>query len=136
MPVGSVDPTMDDRAPIYAAVAGIVAPVATVRLIGFAMNSGFLHPIVGLVFLYLVPFTGVLWLVSAAWRLGLTGWDPLDRFRSRATVREDIPAQFHDAIDHETLDEPKEEGKVPTALFVYGLVYFVGVPVFAVVFVL
>ncbi|WP_436907510.1 hypothetical protein [Halosimplex marinum] len=127
---------MDDKAPIYAAAAGVVAPVATVRLVGGAVDAGVLHPIVGLVFLFLGPVLGIVWIVSAAWKLGLTGWDPLDRFRSRATVREDIPAQFHDAIDHETLDEEKEEGKIPTNLFVYGLVYLVGVPVFAVVFIL
>jgi len=127
---------MDEKAPIYAAAAGVVAPVATVRLVGGAISADLLHPIVGLVALFLGPVLGIVWLVSAAWNLGLTGWDPLDRVRSRATVREDIPAQFHDAIDHETLDETKEEGKIPTALFVYGLVYLVGVPIFAVVFVL
>ncbi|QLH80416.1 hypothetical protein [Halosimplex pelagicum] len=127
---------MDERAPIYAAAAGVIAPVATVRLVGGAVDAGVLHPIVGLVVVFLVPVLGIVWVVSAAWKLGLTGWDPLDRFRSRATVREDIPAQFHDAIDHETLDAEKEEGKIPTNLFVYGLVYLVGVPVFAVVFIL
>ncbi|MFC7141336.1 hypothetical protein ACFQMA_16045 [Halosimplex aquaticum] len=126
---------MDDRAPIYAAAAGVVAPVATVRLVGVAINAGVLHPIVGLVVLFLVPVMGILWIVSAAWNLGLTGWDPLDRFRDRATVREDIPSQFHDAIDYETLDEPKHEGKIPTNLFLYGIAYFVGVPIFALVFI-
>jgi len=126
---------MDDKAPIYAAAAGVIAPVATVRLVGGAISADLLHPIVGLVFLFLGPVLGIVWLVSAAWKLGLTGWDPLDRFRTRATVREDIPAQFHDAIDHETLDEEKEEGRIPTNLFVYGLVYLVGVPIFAVVFI-
>ncbi|WP_436925858.1 hypothetical protein [Halosimplex amylolyticum] len=127
---------MDDRAPIYAAAAGVVAPVATVRLVGVAIDSGFLHPIVALVVLFLVPVLGIAWVVSAAWKLGLTGWDPLDRFRDRATVREDIPAQFHDAIDYETLDQPKHEGKIPTNLFLYGIAYFVGVPIFALVFIL
>ncbi|WP_415379067.1 hypothetical protein [Halosimplex sp. TS25] len=127
---------MDDRAPIYAAAAGVVAPVATVRLVGVAINAGVLHPIVGLVVLFLVPVMGILWMVSAAWNLGLTGWDPLDRFRDRATVREDIPSQFHDAMDHEALDEPKHEGKIPTNLFLYGIAYFVGVPIFAIVFII
>jgi len=127
---------MDEKAPIYAAAAGVIAPVATVRLVGGAVDAGVLNPIVGLVFLFLGPVLGIVWVVSAAWKLGLTGWDPLDRFRSRATVREDIPAQFHDAMSHETLDEPKHEGKIPTNLFVYCLVYLVGVPIFAVVFIL
>ncbi|WP_135365939.1 hypothetical protein [Halosimplex halophilum] len=126
---------MDDRAPIYAAAGGIVLPVATVSLVGGAIDAGVVHPVVGLVLLFLVPVLGIVWIVSAAWKLGLTGWDPLDRFRTRATVREDIPAQFHDAIDHETLDEEKEEGKIPTNLFVFGLVYFVAVPVFALLFI-
>ncbi|WP_123536590.1 hypothetical protein [Halosimplex salinum] len=125
---------MDDRAPIYAAGAGILAPVVTVRLVGVAIDSGFLHPIVGLVCLFLVPVLGVVWIVSAGWKLGLTGWDPLDRFRDRATVREDIPPQFHDAIDYETLDEPRHEGKIPTNLFLYGICYFVGIPIFALLF--
>lgn len=127
---------MDDRAPLYAAVAGVVAPVATVRLVGMAIDADVLHPIVGLVGLFLVPVMGILWLVSTAWSLGLTGWDPLDRVRDRATVREDIPAQFHDAMDHEALDEPKSEGKIPTNLFVYGIVYCIGVPIFTLVFIL
>jgi hypothetical protein len=125
---------MDDRAPIYAAIAGVAAPVATVRLVGLAIDAGVLHPVVGLVALFLGPLIGGLWLVSVAWNLGLTGWDPLDRFRDRATVREDIPSQFRDAMDHGALDEPKEAGKVPTSLFVYGCVYLVGVPIFALVF--
>lgn len=127
---------MDDKTPIYAAAAGVVAPVATVRLVGVAIGSGFLHPIVGLVVLFLVPVMGIAWVVSAAWKLGLTGWDPLDRFRDRATVRDDIPDQFHDAMNHETLDQPKHEGKIPTTLFIYGIAYFVGVPIFGLVFML
>lgn len=131
-----VTSTLGDKAPIYAAASGVVAPAITVGLIRRAVIAGYLHPIVGLLIQFLVPLMGVLWLISLAWKLGLTGWDPLDRYRTRATVRDDIPAQFHDAMSHETLDEPKDEGKIPTNLFIYGLCYLVGVPVFALVFIL
>lgn len=110
--------------------------MATVRLVGVAIGAGLFDPIVGLVVLFLVPAMGVLWVVSTAWNLGLTGWDPFDRFRDRATVREDIPSQFHGAMDHEALDEPKHEGRIPTNLFLYGLCYFVGVPIFVLVFII
>lgn len=129
-------PSLTERAPIYAAASGVFAPAITVGLIRRAVIAGSLHPIVGLVVQFLVPLLGVLWMVSLAWKLGLAGWDPLDRYRTRATVRDDIPAQFHDAMDHETLDEPRDEGKIPTNLFIYGLCYLVGVPVFAIVFIL
>lgn len=76
---------------------------------------------------------GVLWAVSAAWKLGRSDWDPFDRFRDRAAVRDDVPAQSDDAIDCGTLDQPREEGKLPANLFVYGIAYFAGVPIFGLV---
>ena len=127
---------MDDRVPVYAAAAGVLAPVATVRLIGVAIDSGSFNPLVGLAVLFLVPVVGIGWTLSAAWKLGLTGWDPFEGHRDRATVRDDIPSQFHDAMANETLDQQKREDKIPTPLFLYLLCYLVGVPVFALVFLL
>lgn len=122
-----------DRTFIYAALAGVIAPAATIRLVALAIAGGLVSRSGGLAVLVGVPPVLGAGLVLAAWRLGCTGDDPLDRIRTRRTVRDDLPEQYHDALSASTLDQPAAEGVVPTRLFVFGLVYAVVVPVVSLV---
>ena len=117
-----------DRTFIYAALAGIIAPAATIRLVALAIAGGFLSRSGGFVLLVAgPPVLGVV-LVLATWRLGCTDDDPFDRVRTRRTVREDLPEAYHEGLSESTLNQPASEGVVPTRLFVFGLVYAVVVP--------
>ena len=118
-----------DRRYIYATVAVVIAPAATIRLVALAIEWGLLAATQGLGLLVAAPLAGALALVAVAWRHGCTGRDPLDRFRTRQTIREELPEQYHDALSAATLDEPASEGVVPTSLFLFGLCYAVTVPV-------
>jgi hypothetical protein len=117
-----------DRTFIYAALAGIIAPAATIRLVALAIAGGFLSRSDGFVLLVAGPPVLGVALVVVTWRLGCTGDDPLDHLRTRRTVREDLPDAYHDALSEATLDQPAAEGVVPTRLFVFGLAYAVVVP--------
>lgn len=118
-----------DRTFIYAALAGIIAPAATIRLVALAIAGGLLSRSGGFVLLVTGPPVLGVALVLATWRLGCTDADPLDRVRTRRTVREDLPEAYHEALSESTLNQPATAGVVPTRLFVFGLVYAVVVPV-------
>lgn len=125
---------MDDRAPVVAAFAGVLAPVLTVHLVGMGIQREVLHPFAGLAILYVLPLLLVAWTISAGWKLGIRGWDPFERFRRPDTVRGELPDQYHDAFTAETLSEPTDDGGgVPTLLFVGAIVYGLAVPLFALV---
>jgi hypothetical protein len=132
-PLPVVRGTFADRTFIYAALAGVIAPAATIRLVALAIAAGFLSRSGGFVLLVAGPPVLGVGLVALTWRLGCTRRDPLDRVRTRRTVREDLPEAYHDALSEATLDQPAAEGMVPTRLFVFGLVYAVVVPVVTVV---
>ena len=118
-----------DRRFIHAALAGVIAPAATIRLVALAVAHGFLSRRAAIALLVCGPLALALALLVAAWRLGCAGWDPLDRVRSRPTVRETLPGEYHDGLSAATLDQTATEGAVPTRLFLYGLLYAVVVPV-------
>jgi len=119
---------MRDRTPVYAALAGVVAPAATIRLVGYAVGNGFLGREAGLTVLVAGPLALGVALVVAGWVLGVYGTDPLDRVRTRPTVRDRIPADAHEHLSEKTLDQPATEGAVPAGLFRYGLLYCLVVP--------
>lgn len=118
-----------DRRFIHAALAGVIAPAATIRLVALAVAHSVLSRPVALALLVGAPLALALALLVAAWRLGCTGWDPLDRVRTRPTVRETLPEEYHDGLSAATLDQAATEGAVPTRLFLYGLLYAVVLPV-------
>lgn len=118
-----------DRTFIHATLAVVIAPAATIRLVALASGHGLLTPAEGLALLVVGPLVAGATLVAVTWRYGCTGRDPLDRVRTRQTVREDLPEQYHDALSPATLDQPAAEGAVPTRLFVFGCCYAVVVPV-------
>jgi len=118
-----------ERTFIYAALAGIIAPAATIRLVALAIAGGLLSELGGFILLVAGPPVLGVALLGATWRLGCTSDDPLDHLRTRRTVREDLPEAYHEALSESTLDQPAAEGVVPTRLFVFGLVYAAVVPV-------
>ena len=117
-----------DRRYIYATVAVVIAPAATIRLVALAVGWGLLTATQGLALLVAGPLAGAFALLAVSWRHGCTGRDPLDRLRTRRTVREELPEQYHDALSTATLDQPASEGVVPTTVFYFGLCYAVTVP--------
>lgn len=121
---------MDDRFPIYAAVAGVFAPLVTVRAFALAVAAGLLSQTAGLAILIVGPLLLVVLLVFAGWHWGFEGSDPLRWFRSRPTVRDRLPESQQAALTNRTLDQPLE-GSVPTEPFLLGVIYGIGVPVFA-----
>ena len=118
-----------DRRFIHAALAGVIAPAATIRLVALAVAHGFLSRRAAIALLVCGPLALALALLVAAWRLGCAGLDPLDRVRSRPTARETLPEEYHDGLSAATLDQTATEGAVPTRLFLYGLLYAVVLPV-------
>ena len=118
-----------DRRYIYATVSVVIAPAATIRLVAVVIGWGLLTATQGLALLVVGPLFGALALVAVTWRHGCTGRDPLDRVRTRRTIGEVLPEEYHDALSTTTLDEPASEGVVPTPVFYFGLCYAVTVPV-------
>lgn len=107
----------------------MIAPAATIRLVALAIEWGVLTATQGLGLLVTGPLAGALALVAVVWRHGCTGRDPLDRVRTRRTIGEELPEQYHDALSAATLEEPASEGVVPTSVFLFGLCYAATVPV-------
>jgi hypothetical protein len=124
---------MGTRTPVYAALAGVVAPAATIRLVGGAVARGLVEPATALAALVVGPLAAAVALVAAAWVLGVYGSDPLDRIRTRPTVRERIPEDAQAHLTEETLALPATEGTVPPGLFRYGLLYCAVVPLVSLV---
>lgn len=125
-----------DRTFIYATLAVVIAPAATIRLVALAIGWGLLTTTQGLALLVVGPLALGGALVVVAWRYGCAGRDPLNRVRTRRTVREDLPEESHEALSMATLDQPASDGVVPTRLFVFGLCYGGVVPVVSLVIVL
>lgn len=113
---------------MYAAIAGVLAPAATIRLVGYAVRRGLVERDPALTVLVVGPFVlgGVL--LAAGWVLGVHERDPLDRVRQRPTIRERVPPEARARLSEKTLDQPATEGVVPAGLFVYGLLYCLVVP--------
>jgi len=124
---------MRDRTPVYAALAGVVAPAATIRLVGVAVTRGLVSRSTGMLALVAGPLAFGVALLVAGWVLGVHGQDPLDRIRDRPTVRDRVPADAHEHLSEKTLDQPATEGAVPPGLFRYGLVYCLVVPLVSLV---
>jgi len=120
---------MRNRTPVYCALAGVLAPAATIRLAGHAVLVGLVASEAALVVLVAGPVALGCALLAAGWLLGVHGNDPLDRFRQRPTVRERIPGDAQARLSEKTLEEPASEAVVPPGLFYYGLLYCLVVPV-------
>lgn len=123
---------MDDRFPIYAAIAGVFAPLVTVRAFAMAVAAGLLSQTVGFDLLVIGPLVFVGLLVAAGWHYGFEGSDPLRWFRSRPTLRDQLPESQQSALSDRTLDQPMD-GRLPTEPFLLALIYGLAVPVFAIV---
>jgi hypothetical protein len=124
---------MGTRTPVYAALAGVVAPAATIRLVGEGVTRGVVGSETALTVLVAGPLAAGVALVVAGWVLGVYGSDPLDRVRTRPAVRERIPEDAQAHLTEETLDLPATEGTVPPGLFRYGLLYCAVVPLVSLV---
>lgn len=127
---------MDDRAPILAAAAGVVAPVATVHLVGRAVTSGLVPPVGGLLVLLGGGASMAVGLVAAGWQLGVKEYDPFDRVRTKRTLRDQIPESHQAPFTQARLDQEVGESHVPFGLFAYGLCYAVGLIAFTLLFLL
>lgn len=124
---------MRDRTAVYAALAGIVAPAATIRLVGYAVARGLLDRSTGLALLVAGPVALAVVLFVTGWVLGVHERDPLNRLRTRPTVRDRVPTDAQKHLSRKTLDQPATEGVVPPALFWHGLLYCLVVPVVSLV---